>query len=549
MEDINAQIVASKNRKHHHEVQNVVLFFSLIIGLPAAVFILVWISVRGAFPYIRSHINDSDNFPMVAAFYWIGLTFTFFVIVMDVTALAKNGAFGKRDSLQLYQLIFILLITIFEIFGLFLSFILALIPLCSHAKNLKFKSCFRCYYAILCCGMSFKQIDRKEARAWLFVSSLITPIMALSSHAGFIIGGWVSYRDRSIAIFLLYLILFVFLYWSLQYLYRFSTAFVNHTIRKHQKIDSIVHYEEGLSSNWRTIKEIGFDSIALFFMLLLLIGLYGVLFYFCLGLVLPLLSSIDEALVHIFSLGKYAIVITVFLLTYKVFSTGGGGGGIQRLVSNEALKYWKFLNSGYQKKTHIAALQLAIKRLDLTLEVCNKDREVHKDLLNRKKFDIKMVFSHLEKALNYVPRPVQANIMSFRGGAEELKNSIDNDRRVTLETFENGIQQLKDWIKNQSVDPSLEDDEMLMQGVSELCAGINHFQKTLVSVLGVPPMYLNRDKANALTAALIYQKVSTSQLLRCEEGNPQQLTGQNQLSHPEDNERYSLLLSLIEEDF
>ena len=273
-------------------------------------------------------------------------------------------------------------------------------------------------------------------------------------------------------------------------------------------------------------------------MLIFLIVLYGLLYYFCRGLVLPLLSSIDEALVHIFSLGKYAIVITFFLLTYKVFTTGGGGGGIQRLVSNDTLRYWKFLNSGYRKNTHIAALQRAMYRLDLTLKACKEDREVHTKSLNRKKFDMKMVCSHLNKALKYFPKPEQAVI-------KEFKDLINRD----CVNLENGIQQLKDWIKNQSVDPSLEDDKMLMQGVSELCAAINHFRKTIVSVLGVPPMYLNRDKANALTAALIYQKISTSQLFRCEEGNPQQLTGQNQLSHLEDNERYSLLLSLIEEDF
>ena len=88
------------------------------------------------------------------------------------------------------------------------------------------------------------------------------------------------------------------------------------------------------------------------------------------GFVLPLLSSIDGALVHIFSLGKYAIVITVFLLTYNVFATGGGGGGIQRLVSNDTLIYWKFLNSDFQKNSHIAVLHHAMNCLDLTLKAC-----------------------------------------------------------------------------------------------------------------------------------------------------------------------------------
>ena len=62
-------------------------------------------------------------------------------------------------------------------------------------------------------------------------------------------------------------------------------------------------------------------------------------------------------------------------------------------------------------------------------------------------------------------------------------------------------------------------------------AGITHFRKTLVVILGIPPMYLYGDEASALTAALIYQKINTLP------------------NSPESNKRYLLLLSLIEEEF
>ena len=258
------------------------------------------------------------------------------------------------------------------------------------------------------------------------------------------------------------------------------------------------------------------------------------MFYFCLGLVLPLLSSIDEALVHIFSLGKYAIVIIVFLLTYKVFKTGGGGGGIQRLVSNDALRYWKFLNSGYQKNTHIAALQRAMYRLDLTLTACKEeDRCVHTKSLKKKEFDLKMVGNYLDQAKKSFKQPpptspgsIQQDTISSFFEATERLIELTNPDHVNLETFGSDTEQVQKWIGDLSVDKDLTDKEK--QGVKKLCAGINHFRNTLVHILGVPPMYLNRDKANALTAALIYQKISTSQLRR-----------------PEDK----LLLSLIEEDF
>ena len=233
LEDLNAHVVSAENRKNHHDQQNVALFSSLVVVLPVFTFVLILTSVFGVVPYIRSHINDSDNFPRVAALYWIGLTFAVYVSAMDVVALLKNEALDERDTLLHYQFIIIVFITAVEGLGAILCFILALVPLSSHAKNPKCKSFFESYYGI-CCGIISKEIDRKEARVWLFLSSLVTTITALSSHAGFIISGWVSYEERSVTVFLLYVFVFVFLYWSLQYMYRFSTIVVNSCIRKNQ---------------------------------------------------------------------------------------------------------------------------------------------------------------------------------------------------------------------------------------------------------------------------------------------------------------------------
>ena len=230
LEDLEAKVVAAEKRKQYHRSESVGIFFSLVIGLPFAVLVLVWISVRGAFPYIRILLNDPENFPSVAALYWIGQTFTLFVIVMDLHALSENSAVDVNNSLSSYQLVFLWFITVVEIIGLLINLLLALVPLISHAKNVAFKSFFECYsklYLIILL-LSFKYIGRKEARIWLFLSSLVVPIIALSSHAGFIIGGWVSYEDRSVAILLLYLFVFIFLYWSLQNIYRFSTFAVNY---------------------------------------------------------------------------------------------------------------------------------------------------------------------------------------------------------------------------------------------------------------------------------------------------------------------------------
>ncbi|CAI8053281.1 hypothetical protein GBAR_LOCUS29142, partial [Geodia barretti] len=343
LEDIRAYVVAAEKRKKDYQGDSVVLFFSLSIGLPIAALVLVWVSVHGAFPYIRSYLNDSENFPCVAAFYWIGQTFSLFVIIMDIMALVENSNIEQHNSLEAYQIAFISLIFVAEILGLSLSIVVAFITLLSHAKDTKCKHSFeafvKCFKRLIGCGLLFKDIGRKEARAWLFTSSLITPIIALSSHTGFIISSWVSYKDRSIAIILLYILVFVFFYWSLQYVYRFSTVIIHLTLRGN--VDNLpkddvllyyniedgnndVHYENELYANAKDRKFIGFDTLALLLMLLFIIFVYGIITYFVAGVFIFLLSSIDQALIDLFKIGNDGFVVIVFFLTYKIFSITNG---------------------------------------------------------------------------------------------------------------------------------------------------------------------------------------------------------------------------------
>ena len=328
------KVVAAQNRKQDNHSEKVALFFSLAIGLPLAAIVLIWVGVHGAFPYIRSHINDSEIFHNVAALYWIGQTFTLFVIAMDVVALSENSTVDEYDKLEYYQLLFLSLITILEIVGLFICFVFAFISLFSHFRHTNCKIFFQGYFQIVCCGVvSFKQIGRKEARIWLLLNSLVTPLIAALSHSGFIIGGWVFYEDRSFAISLLYFAIFVFLYWSLQYMYKFSTVVFN--VRKgtcfkryqvccskdqdnvdgghdgnddehlfaetrarcetlemdpQRTVEPEVtpsHHEENMAANIQTLRQTGFDTIALLLMTFPLLFLYGIVSYFGFGLVIP----------------------------------------------------------------------------------------------------------------------------------------------------------------------------------------------------------------------------------------------------------------------
>ena len=551
--------MAAEKRKKDYQGDSVVLFFSLSIGLPIAALVLVWVSVHGAFPYIRSYLNDSENFPSVAAFYWIGQTFSLFVIVMDVIALVENSKIEQHNSLEAYQIAFISLIFVAEILGLSLSIVVAFITLFSHATYTKCKYAFeafvKCFKCLIGCGLLFKDIGRKEARAWLFTSSLITPIIALSSHTGFIISSWVSYKDRSIAIILLYILVFVFFYWSLQYVYRFSTIIIHLTsrgktsfkerIRKFfgndiEDTDNDIHFEHELYANAKDRKFIGFDTLALFLMVFFIIFVYGIFLYFVAGVFIFLLSSIDQTLIDLFKIGNDGFVVIVFFLTYKIFSITNGGvnGG---LLSNDALRYWRFLNSNRPPKEQIKkVLEHALKQLLQTLEAFKPDRKKYTKKLEERKFDLDVIAKHMEKA---------GESTILKAAAVKLKK-ITEDKKFSLEDIESDIRDVQ--CKILSIEEPIDDKVP----AKELRDGINHFRKTLVKVLGVPPMFVNSDKASGLVAAFLYQMINTLplekrlQLLSNGAGqvSPQSI-GAGQLRRPEDNERYLLLLSLIAEEF
>ena len=533
LEEVEGTVVAAERRKEVHESQDIALFFSLAIGLPIAVLVLVWITVRGAFSYIRVRINDAECFPTVAALFWIAQAFTLFVIIMDALAISENAAVDANNKLQPYQLAFIYCITIVLGLGFLSNFFLALVPsVISHNKSVTYKTRFEHYTKCVFISLLFSKqyIGRKEARVWLFLSSLLMPIIALSSHAGFIIGGWVSYEDRSIAILLLYLIIFIFIYWSLQYIYRFSTFVTNYILRKANCSGSFtehadyavnveagddVHHEDELASEKQTIKHVGFDSIAVFLMLFISVFLYSILIYIALALAIPLLYSIDQALIHIFTIGKYGLIIVAFLLTYNAL---GGGGITHRLISNEALRYWKFLNRNCPQKN---SLQIALERLKLAVEAIeNYELQNYSNLLKKKEFDMKVIADYFDSACKEFCGSKSLNLVAVTNAeqaAKEAKEVINHTD--CLKKLKDKLPEFEVWAEEFAEHPD---------AMKKMSAGFNHFRKTLVGVMGIPPMHLKRDKASALTAALVHSKVSTSQ--------------------PHEK-RLSLLLSLIEENF
>ena len=93
--------MALNQLQEYHESHTVAIFITLIIVFAI---LLGWLSMYGAFPYIRSHVSNEEVFPSIAALYWIGQTVTIFVIVMDIATLFEGS---KIHSFQNYQLVFV----------------------------------------------------------------------------------------------------------------------------------------------------------------------------------------------------------------------------------------------------------------------------------------------------------------------------------------------------------------------------------------------------------------------------------------------------------
>ena len=171
----------------------------------------------------------------------------------------------------------------------------------------------------------------------------------------------------------------------------------------------------------------------------------------------------------------------------------------QRLVSNEALQYWRFLRNKNPQKSHIAALTSAMDRLLLTLKAFNNnDRVMYTALLKRKKFDMTVVADKFNSAITQETADnlsVRLQIFNVTEAARRLKAITD----VDLKNFERPLSPVQAWVKRLSHEGINENDK---DAVKKVCAGVNHFRKTLATVLGVPPMYLKKDKASALTASL-----------------------------------------------
>ena len=556
-----SRVVAAERQKQEYvsiDNNGVKLFFSLSLVFPVITLFLCWLYVKGARVYIREYINEPTNYPTLAALYWIGQSFTFFVIVMDALALyhhnhthhsSKSSTYNGRDyiestyyngnissdfnegtydgsnstsnGLEDYQYGIIVFVLSIECILLFLAFVFLLIlNFYGSDRRLKYWFKYFCYIFFL-----DTKVEAKEARLWLILSGLIPPFISFFTHIGYIIGGWISYADRSIAIVLLYLFIFTFLFWLLQHTYLFSVALVRKTQKPKKKTNNQLdgvredrtasfhnHYQTERRVHESDDKIYGFSNFSLLVMLAAVVVLNGIIAYIGYGILsLPLLESIDNVLTRIYVLGQYTFFFVVSLLTYNVIAVNDARG----LVSEGTLRVWRYLRRHDYHQQAVAALHNSALHLQIALKTTHCNTHIAKAVACFRQAEGSLqetLLTHAEclhKATEKLETAFETSPQQTNEGETHLREAIKLfiEAATSLET--------SDEARKQEAAESLQQAAVhLRRAVKHLQKGVKQLRQDVPNPPGnsddTPNLYLNRDRADALMAALIFQKTNTS---------------------------------------
>ena len=88
-DEFEASAVATSDQFHNYVNINshgIKYFFAMSLVFPIIGLLLSLSYTKGAHLQIRKYRNEPDNFPALAALFWVGQTFAIFVIVLDILA-------------------------------------------------------------------------------------------------------------------------------------------------------------------------------------------------------------------------------------------------------------------------------------------------------------------------------------------------------------------------------------------------------------------------------------------------------------------------------
>ena len=279
----------------------------------------------------------------------------------------------------------------------------------------------------------------------------------------------------------------------------------------------------------------GFNTKALVATIVTVIILDIAIIYFGLGL-LSLLKFFDSAVLNIYTLVQYVFYFAVFLLTYTQFTKGTGLNTDQQTeISTKTVRLWQYLNSGDKLKYNSAtveSLHCAVRNLSFMLRICTSKDYPLKENANLKATEC------FKKATELLPAlPNQTSHMASTTAvrqklyevAQHLQNALpkEHSKKIKIPILKQKVKIAKSELETIiNSEHDLTDNEK--KALKWLSEGITILRKTLIKILQCHNklgIYSHRDKAEALSAALIFQKTTTYQ-------------------PSEDNEHYLLLMKL-----
>ena len=342
-----ARVVAAEKRYQIFvDGKGVKLFFSLIFAFPCITLLLSYFYAKGARLYTRDILSNPQYHSRLAALFTMGQMFTLFVAIMDALSISFPGCECIANG-YMKNMILALCIMEFTVFAFTcVVFVTLGCVFCCKKRNddENVAQVFRMFYKLVFCTSSIN-ISPNEAKLWFVTLGLIPPLLTLSSHIGFIIAGWISSHNQGLPIFLLYMFVGIFFFFSFQQTYSFFSDWKelyavkkkrNNTRQKNEGIDE-VDYEKGI----RTKKEKkGLDFRILLGEIVSGILVLGIVVY--LGSTftqLPILQVTDDIVTYTYQLGQYALVFAVFFLTYKSTQKQDSSG----IVPKGSLKFWRRL--------------------------------------------------------------------------------------------------------------------------------------------------------------------------------------------------------------
>ncbi len=223
------------------------LFISLLVVVPFGFLILICTYMKGARWQLRKRLTNADPavHASLAAVAVTGFILSLFVLGTDIIALQRAHAHNEfehsKADVHPFHNLRLLWITA-------VTFTLDLIFVCSSSATLilvsvlEYSNCLAmdrtskyqdCVFHVLtfgvfCCKGIYTRNEKneernKEQRLWLTMGIFIAPIGCLGTHTGYIIVAWLSFPMHAGAVFLMYMLTFVFYFFTFRQLYLFCT--------------------------------------------------------------------------------------------------------------------------------------------------------------------------------------------------------------------------------------------------------------------------------------------------------------------------------------